>query len=416
MLKLFTILWNSFLLAMQELKVNKLRTFLSLLGITIGIFCIIGVLATVDSLEKKVQSDIQSLGTNTIYIDKWEYAGGNDYPWWKFVNRPLPKYNEVKLIKERSALATEVAFFASAAASAHYNDNELESVKIYCITEDFDKIQSFEIANGRYFSESDFQRGTPVAVIGNEVAVQLFGGAEYAEGKTFVYNNRRVTVIGVVNKQGGGFMNAFDYDNAMMVTYKYFASVYDLSSDNINPFVMVKGRDDVTSEALSNELRGIMRQIRKISPTGEDNFALNEVSAISNQASQVFSTVNIGGWAIAVLSLIVGAFGVANIMFVTVRERTGQIGLKKAIGATKATILSEFLIESAFLCVIGGAIGVLLVWLLALAASAAMPFAIVLAPRMVLFAFGLCVVLGILSGIIPAYTAAKLDPVVAIRS
>lgn len=416
MLKIFTILWNSFLLAMQELKVNKLRTFLSLLGITIGIFCIIGVLATVDSLEKKVQSDIQSLGTNTIYIDKWEYAGGTDYPWWKFVNRPLPKYSEVRLIKERSSLATEIAFFASATAPAHYDDYELDALKIYCVTEDFDKIQSFEVADGRYFSETDFQRGNPVAVIGNEVALQLFGGAEYAEGKSFVFNNQRVTVIGVINKQGGGFINAFDYDNAMLVTYKYFASVYDLSSGNNSPFIIVKGKENVSSEALSNELRGIMRQIRKISPAAEDNFALNEVSAISKQAGQVFATVNIGGWAIAVLSLIVGAFGVANIMFVTVRERTSQIGLKKAIGATKGTILSEFLIESAFLCVIGGAIGVLLVWLLALAASAAMPFPIVLAPRMVVFAFGLCVVLGVLSGIIPAYTAAKLDPVVAIRS
>jgi putative ABC transport system permease protein len=183
-----------------------------------------------------------------------------------------------------------------------------------------------------------------------------------------------------------------------------------------NNFIMVKAKDKVTSTALVEDLRGTMRQIRRLSPKEEDNFALNDINFFSEQVGAFFGTVNIAGWAIAGLSLIVGAFGVANIMFVTVRERTSQIGLKKAIGAKKNTILTEFLLESAFLCVIGGLIGLVLVWLLALLLSNVMPFPIFIAPNIIILAFVICVILGVISGIIPAFIAAKMNPVKAIRT
>lgn len=416
MSKLLSILWNSFRMALQELKVNKLRTFLSLFGITIGIFCIIGVLTTVNSLENKVQSDIKSLGSNTIYIDKWSYSGGPDYPWWKYVNRPTPKYEEVKFLKERSPLSQNIAFFASSGAAVHFGENEISNVNVYGVSEEFNSIQTIEIAYGRYISESEFLRGNTAAIIGFEVASQLFGEAERAVGQTVVYDQKRVNVVGVIKKQGQSFIGGFDYDNCLIFSYRYFASVYDMSSGSTNPFIMVQGKPKVSTLTLMQELRGAMRQIRKISPLKEDDFSLNDVNAFSDQVSSFFGTVNIGGWVIAALSLIVGAFGVANIMFVTVRERTSQIGLKKAIGAKRSTILTEFLLESAFLCILGGTIGVLLVWGLSLVASAMLPFAITLAPNIIILAFVLCVALGVLSGIIPAYTASKLDPVVAIRS
>ena len=179
---------------------------------------------------------------------------------------------------------------------------------------------------------------------------------------------------------------------------------------------MVKGRANVPSGALVDELEGVMRQIRRLSPKQEDNFALNDINFMTEAVSGFFGTVNIGGWAIAGLSLIVGAFGVANIMFVTVRERTSQIGLKKAIGAKSRTILLEFLLESAFLCIIGGFIGLLMVWGLAAILSTFLPFAIVISGKIILLAFSICVILGILSGIIPASIAARMNPVVAIRS
>ncbi len=421
MLKLFTILWNSFKMALGELKNNKLRTFLSLFGITIGIFCIIGVLATVDSLEQKVQNDIKTLGSNTIYIDKWEYGGGDggSYPWWKFINRPAPKNKEVEFIKQRSFLAEYVSHFLESNATVSYRDFELAGVNIYGITEDFDKIQSIEIIQGgRYLSDADFKRGTSAAVIGFKVAEDLMGNPERALGKEISMNGRHMIVVGVVEKQGQSFVGGFDYDNSVISSHKFYASIFGTNPQGFggSNFIMVKAKENVSSTALVEDLRGVMRQIRRLSPRDEDNFALNDINFFSDQVGSFFGMVNVAGWAIAGLSLIVGAFGVANIMFVTVRERTSQIGLKKAIGAKKNVILTEFLIESAFLCIIGGLIGLLLVWILATALSAVMPFEIFIAPNIIILAFCLCVILGVISGIIPAFIAAKMNPVKAIRT
>lgn len=414
MLKLLSILWNSFRMALQELRVNKLRTFLSLFGITIGIFCIIGVLATVDSLERKVQTDLKSFGNNTIYIDKWNYGGGNDYPWWKYVKRPPMKYEELKVIKSKSNLAAYAAFFVKSNVDLNYADNILSNVNLYGTTNEFNSIQEIIVNYGRYLNDADFSYGSSVGVIGFKVADELYGSAEKAVGKEISFRGRRVYVIGVIKKQGQSLLGGFDYDNCMIVPYKYFASIYN--PDNNSPYIMVKGKTNVASSALADELNGVMRQLRKLSPKQEDNFSCNDVAQFGEQISGFFGQVSAGGWAIAGLSLIVGAFGVANIMFVTVRERTSQIGLKKAIGAKRSTILTEFLLESAFLCIIGGLIGLGLVWLLSLVLSSALPFPIYIAPNIIGLALSICIVLGILAGIIPASIAAKMDPVVAIRT
>jgi len=414
MLKLLSILWTSFRMALQELRVNKLRTFLSLFGITIGIFCIIGVLATVDSLERKVQNDLKSLGTNTIYIDKWNYGGGPDYPWWKYVKRPVMKYDEMKVIKNKSQLASYVAMFVSNNVNLNYGDVILNNIGMYGVSNEFSNIQSIEVDFGRYLNESDFTRGAGIGVIGYKVADELFGNAEKAIGKEVAFGGRRVYVVGVIKKQGQSFVNGYDYDNCLIVPYRYFASIFN--PDNNSPNIMVQGKSNIASSALADELNGVMRQIRKLSPTQEDNFSCNDVAMFSDQIKGFFGKVSSGGWAIAGLSLIVGAFGVANIMFVTVRERTSQIGLKKAIGAKRNTILTEFLIESAFLCIIGGLVGLLLVWILSLVLSSVLPFPIFIAPNIIGLALSICIVLGVLAGIIPASIAAKMDPVVAIRT
>ncbi len=401
-------------MALQELRVNKLRTFLSLFGITIGIFCIIGVLATVDSLERKVQNDIKSFGNNTIYVDKWNYGGGNDYPWWKYMKRPPIRIEEMKFIKSKSQLAANAAMFVSNNVNLSYKDNILSNVNLYGVSEEFNTIQTIEIDNGRYLNESEFLRGTTTGIIGNKVAEELFDNPEKAVGKEVTYNGRRVIVVGVIKKQGQSFVGGFDYDQALIVPYRYFASIYN--PDNSNPFIMVQGKASIPSIALQDELVGVMRQSRRLSPTEEDNFSCNDVAQFSEQVKGFFGQVSAGGWAIAGLSLIVGAFGVANIMFVTVRERTSQIGLKKALGAKKRTILTEFLIESAFLCIIGGLVGLGLVWVMSLVLSAVLPFPIFIAPNIIILALSICIILGIISGIIPASIAARMDPVVAIRT
>ncbi|MSQ39074.1 MAG: FtsX-like permease family protein [Chitinophagaceae bacterium] len=414
MIKVLTILWNSFKMAIGELKANKLRTFLSLFGITIGIFCIIGVLATIDSLQSKIKSDLSSFGNNSVYIDKWDYSGGPEYPWWKFVKRPSMKIEEMDFVKKKSTLASNMAFVMQTQESFSYEDNVLKGVNMYGITPEYKKIQSFDIGYGRFLSESDFTRGVPYVVIGYKVAEELYGKADKGVGKTITYNGRKLLVIGVIEKQGSAIINGYDYDKSTIVTHNYMASVYN--PDNLGPVIMVQPKEGITSKALQEELTGIMRQIRKLSPTQEDNFTCNDVAQFKDQVESVFGAVNQGGWAIAGLSLIVGAFGVANIMFVTVRERTSQIGLKKAIGAKSSSILYEFLLESAFLCIIGGLVGLLLVWLLTLALSSFLPFAITIAPSIIFLAFSICIILGVISGIIPASIAAKMNPVEAIRT
>jgi putative ABC transport system permease protein len=410
------IISSSFKMALQELWKNKLRTFLSLFGITIGIFCIIGVLATVNSLEQNIQNEIKSLGNNTIYIDKWEYSGGGpDYPWWKFVKRPSPRYVEVEEIKERTPAAQYVAFHIQINDALEFGGKQLSGVNVYGINEDFDKIQVIEITNGRSFLEREFDNSANVGLIGYEVAEKLFGKPELAVEKYVDVRGKKVLVIAVIKKQGKNMLESgWQLDNSLLVPYRFGRTI--MNELRADPLIMVQGKPNLSSKAVKDELAGTMRAIRKLSPTQEDNFALNDINDFSKVIGDIFVNVNIGGWAIATLSLIVGMFGVANIMFVTVRERTSQIGLKKAIGAKSHIILTEFLLESSFLCIIGGFIGLTLVFLLTQILTKALNFPVFISSANMFLAIGICILVGVIAGFVPARQAARMDPVVAIRS
>src|ERR1700733_14419313 len=409
------IVWTSFKMALQEFRSNKLRTFLSLLGITFGIFCIISVLSTISSMQRAVNSDLKAMGNRTIYIDKWQYGGGSDYPWWKYIKRPFPKYEEAKLIRLKVPDAARISFGIETSANVDFGDNTLTGVSYYGNSEDFDKIQLFTIGAGRYFQPSDFDRGTPYVVLGYSIAQKLFGKAEKSIGNSVkLKGGKTAIVIGMIEKQGQSLLGGWDYDNSILLTYNFMKEL--VREENGNPKMLVQAGPAITTVALSDELRGAMRSIRKLSPTQEDNFALNDIDSLSKFFDPIFSGMNIGGWAIAALSLIVGMFGVANIMFVTVRERTSQIGLKKAIGAKRGVILMEFLLESAFLCIIGGIIGLIAVFLLTLIFSSTMSFHVFIPLNIILLAVVICLFTGVSAGIIPAFIAARMDPVVAIRS
>lgn len=413
MRKTLYILASSFRLTMQELMVNKLRTSLSLIGISFGIFCIIGVLATVNSLEMNIQNQIKSLGTNTVYIDKWDYDGGPDYPWWKFVNRPEPKFEEIQLIKDRSRLAQNIAFEINSRVNVQLNDYALQGVSILGVTEEENDIQPLTMAYGRHISGNEFAYGSPVTVMGITNAEALFGNPALAIGKEVKIKGTKATVIGVIKKMGTTMIGQ-DYDQSVLVPYRFANNL--IKAENSSPKLLVKGKPNVSSEALASELKGVMRSIRKLSPKEEDNFTLNQMSSISDKVGTLFSSINLGGWAIGILSLVVGAFGIANIMFVTVKERTSMIGLKKAIGAKKRSILSEFLLESAIICILGGMMGLILVFLLTLVLTNVFNFPVFISVNILSLAIGICIFIGILAGFIPAYTASRLDPVVAIRS
>jgi putative ABC transport system permease protein len=406
---------SSFKIALQELWKNKLRTFLSLFGVTIGIFCIIGVLATVNSLELNIQNEIKSLGTNTIYIDKWDYAGGGpDYPWWKYVKRPTPKYNEMLEIRERTGTASAAAFVITGSSTVEVDDNALNNVNLYGVSEQYPDIQPVDIEYGRFMTDAEFNLGSNAAVIGNEIAEKLFGTAERALGKQITTKGKKTNIIGVIKKQGTTLIGGWQFDKSIVMPYRYARTLMD--EKRSDPVIIIKGQANISSRTVKSELKSVMRSIRKLSPTEEDDFALNDINDFSDALSSAFVSVNVGGWAIGALSFIVGIFGVANIMFVTVKERTAQIGLKKAIGAKSGVILAEFLLESAFLCIIGGLIGLLLVFILTQIVTSVLHFPVFLSAGIIGMALLICVVAGVVAGIVPASQAAKMDPVVAIRS
>ncbi|HEY6900901.1 MAG TPA: ABC transporter permease [Puia sp.] len=415
MLRYLEIVWTSFKMALQEFRSNKLRTFLSLLGITFGIFCIISVLSTISSMQRAVNNDLKSLGNNTIYIDKWQYGGGPDFPWWKYIKRPTPKYEEVQLLKQKVPDVEHITFDIETQANVDYGDNSLTGVSYYGNSEDFDKIQQVNVNIGRYFQQSDFDRATPYVVLGYRIAERLFNKpAKALDQIVKLKNGKNATVIGVIEKQGQSLLGGWDYDNCILLTYKFMRQM--VREEYAQPKILAQAGSKISTEALKNELEGAMRSIRKLSPTQENNFALNDIDSLSKMLDPIFSGMNIGGWSIAALSLIVGMFGVANIMFVTVRERTPQIGLKKAIGAKRGVIMTEFLLESAFLCIIGGLIGLMAVFILTLIFSAVLDFPVFIPLNIIVLAVAICLFTGVSAGIIPAFIAARMDPVVAIRS
>ena len=414
MFRYIEIIWSSLKMALQEFRSNKLRTFLSLLGITFGIFCIISVLSTINSMEAAVQHDIQSLGSKTIYVHKWDYS--SDGMWWKYIKRPVPKPEEMALLVKKVPAIEHAAYVLNTSGNMEYGDNILTNLNYNGVSEAFNEIQTIDVGYGRYLQQSDFDRGTNNIVIGYTLAEKLFIKPERAVGNVVRLKNDKVAVVvGIIKKQGQSLMNMYDFDNAIIMPYQFFKQMQKPEA-TWDPVIMVQGHPNANILELKDELDGAMRSIRKLSPTQEDNYALNDIESFSKFMHDIFGNISLGGWAITALSLIVGMFGVANIMFVTVRERTSQIGLKKAIGAKRGTIMMEFLLESAFLCIIGGMIGLIAVLILAQIFSAMFSFKVFVSGGTIAFAIGICVFVGVLAGIIPAFIAARMDPVVAIRS
>jgi putative ABC transport system permease protein len=366
-------------------------------------------------MKTAVQDDIKKLGTNTVFIDKWEYRNDNNYPWWRYYKRPTPKYDELKQIKDRVPIVQYASFMTQLQSKVEYGSDMLNGVNYYGVTEDFSKTEHLNVGEGRYLQQTDFDNGANSVILGYTIAEKMFGKAELAVGKTVrLENDKPANVVGVLEKQGQNMMDMFGYDDCIIVPYKFMRQM--VRDEDGQPKIIVEGKENVSIPALKDELTGAMRTIHKLAPNQEDNYSLNDIESFSKFMDSIFSNINIGGWAIAALSLIVGMFGVANIMFVTVRERTAQIGLKKALGAKKSTIVSEFLLESSFLCIIGGMIGMIAVFILAAILSTVFSFKVFIPLDIIGLAVGICLFVGILAGIIPAVIASRLDPVVAIRS
>ncbi len=410
------ILRESIELTIAELWNNKLRSFLSLLGITIGIFCIILVFASVDSLETNVRDSINQMGDKVLYVEKWPWAFGGDYPWWKYVNRPEANFKDYKAILRKADNADFVAMqFILAGKLLKYKSSSVNDAMLVAVTHDYDKIYELKIAKGRYFTNSESQKGDNLAIIGAGVAETLFDQGIDPIGKAIKISGRKVVVTAVMLKEGESLLN-WNLDNAVILPYHYMTQFVNEKNPAFAQRIIVQAKDNVSLIELKDQITGILRNERRLNPGEEENFAMNQVSIITQGLDQTFSLINFAGLFIGGFAILVGGFGIANIMFVSVRERTSIIGIKKSLGARKIFILIEFLIESIFLCFIGGAFGLLLVFAAIQIGNQFSNFQFMLSVGNVMIGVITSLGIGIISGFIPALMASRMDPVEAIRT
>jgi putative ABC transport system permease protein len=404
---------ESFRFAWQALRANLLRTTLSLLGVTVGIFAIIAVFTLVDSLKRNISSQLDFLGDRVLYVQKWPFSFSQDYPWWKFFQWPEATYTDFRALQDRLEGATAVAALSGRGGVTVRASNSSITARVSGVTYDYNQITDIPVGSGRYFIPQEMTAARPVAVIGSEIAETLFSG-QFAIGKTVKIKGLGFQVIGVQEKKGSGLFDiGGSPDRRCIIPYGTFAKLFQ----SLNPSVTiaVKGRtDDDSLQNLEGEIRGIMRARRSLKPTQDDNFAVNRPEAVAAAIGGIFIVLNLAGWVIGSFSILVGGFGIANIMFVSVRERTNIIGIQKSLGAKNYFILFQFLFEAVLLSLVGGLVGIGLVWLLSFAKLGDLD--IVLSAGNIMLGVGVSSLIGVISGLLPAVSAARLDPVIAIRA
>ncbi|RZJ71635.1 ABC transporter permease [Flavobacterium sp.] len=408
------LLSESFTFAMSALRNNKLRTLLSLLGVTIGIFSIIAVLAAVDSLDRKIKKDLSSLDKNTMYVLKQSF-GPSDIPRWKVEQFPNVTYDEYQYLKSSVSGIDQAAYqIFVGAESAKYDDKTVSAINIVPVSHEFDEIQAQEFEKGRFYNESEDNSGRPVAVIGYDIANGLFGDADPID-KQFRLYGQRFTVIGVLPKQGSGMFGNSN-DTSIIIPVNFIRNKFGDNNDFMMPVIIVKPTKGADVDELKAEITQKLRNYRGLKVTDMDNFFINILSGFTAILDSFISILNFAGWIIAGFSLLVGGFGIANIMFVSVKERTNLIGIQKSLGAKNKFILFQFLFEAIILSVLGGGVGLLLVWGTTALLTSAFEFEFVLSTFNVLLGTGISAAIGLVSGIIPAISASRLDPVEAIRT
>ena len=415
---LIRLILESLFFSFNAIIANPIRTFLSLLGVTIGIFTIIAVLSLVDSLEDSIQDSLDFLGTDNLRIEKWPWEFDNPgYEWWKFWKRPHPTYKEYTFLKEnlKNAEVVEIVVFRERLTIKYLNNSSSE-VTLSGVVYESKEINDYKILSGRYYTENETILGSNYVIIGYKIMEDLFENSDYAIGKEIKIKGVKFRVIGVFEEEGESFVGGDSFDRQMTVPFNSFKKIYRVGKKGSNAALIVKGNSELDPglENLEYELRGLLRARRGLKPTEDENFAINRPEYLTGFVSSIFSTISIAGWVIGSFSIFVGGFGIANIMFVSVKERVPIIGLQKSLGAKNYFILMQFLFESSFLSIIGGVIGLIFVFLITFIDLGSFDLRISLTN--VILGISISTIIGICAGLIPAIFASRLDPVEAIRS
>lgn len=408
---------ESFSFAFGSLRGNKLRTFLSLLGITIGIFAIISVFTVIDSLENYIRNSLNSLGSDMVYIQKWPWTppeGESEYPWWKYLNRPVPTMEEAESLSRRSKNIEDAVYFFGFNRTVQYENSKVENTEVLATTHGLINTWNLEIEKGRYFTEAESSSGANLAILGSEIAHNLFDQVNPV-GKIVKFQGYRFLVIGVYAKKGTDMFGT-SMDKRIHIPVVFAMNMVDVRDHDQGQAINVKAKPNADHDEFVAELTGIMRSLHRLKPMEENDFAVNEVSMISKRFDTFFKVFNFAGWIIGGFSILVGGFGIANIMFVSVKERTKIIGIQKALGAKRYFILLQFIFEAVVLSMVGGVLGLFLIFIATTIFSYVADMTIAMTLANILLGLSISGIIGVLAGFIPALSAARLDPVNAMNS
>jgi putative ABC transport system permease protein len=411
------IIRESFIQAVQQLVSNKMRSFLSLVGVSIGIFCIITVKSAVNSLEDDIRKSFKKLGNDVIYISKMPWNEDPDMNYWKYQRRPNPGFADYKMLSQKLKTAKSVAFSLFVGQyPIKFGSNAVEKCFAVAVTEEYASFNNLEFEQGRFFSATEYNTGANRIVIGHNVATELFGTVD-AIGREVKVFGRTMIVSGVIKKAGKSIIQFYNFDNIVLVSFELARSMFNVRPNSSwAGNLQAKAADGITEEQLKDDVIVTLRNHHRLRPSEKTDFSLNSMTMFAGPMEQVFGVLNLVGYIIGGFALLVGMFSVANIMFVSVKERTNIIGIKKALGAKKWVILLEFLIESIILCVVGGIIGLLIVLGVIKLVAIATDFNMFVSINNMIVTVIISVVTGVLAGMIPAVQASKMDPVEAIRA